>query len=50
VDDEVHADPQHAMTDGAQSITPAGLEQMMPVLPRIAESIDREIPGTPVGV
>jgi 3-deoxy-7-phosphoheptulonate synthase len=39
---EVHCDPQHAMTDGAQSITPQVLADMMVVLRRIAAAVDRE--------
>ncbi|MCC7205359.1 MAG: 3-deoxy-7-phosphoheptulonate synthase [Phycisphaeraceae bacterium] len=38
---EVHQDPQHAMTDGAQSITPAALAELMPSLARVAEAVDR---------
>jgi len=39
---EVHCDPEHAMTDGAQSITPKVLADMMVVLRRIAAAVDRE--------
>ncbi|WP_432797315.1 3-deoxy-7-phosphoheptulonate synthase [Poriferisphaera sp. WC338] len=39
---EMHPDPAHAMTDGAQSITPAVMEEMMLSLGRIAEAVDRE--------
>ncbi len=39
---EVHTDPEHAMTDGAQSITPQVLSDMMAVLGRIAAAVDRE--------
>ncbi len=45
---EVHDDPQHAMTDGAQSVTPAVLNEMMPIMRRIAESINRTLCGEPV--
>lgn len=38
---EVHQDPQHAMTDGAQSITPAALAELMRSLARVAEAVDR---------
>lgn len=38
---EVHPDPAHAMTDGAQSITPQVLADLIPVLGRIAAAIDR---------
>ena len=39
---EVHPDPEHAMTDGAQSITPATLAELMISLERIAQAVDRE--------
>jgi len=38
---EVHDDPEHAMSDGAQSITPKVLQEEMPVLKRIAEAVGR---------
>ena len=40
---EAHDDPEHALTDGAQSITPRTLKEMMRTLKRIAEAVDREI-------
>jgi 3-deoxy-7-phosphoheptulonate synthase len=40
---EAHDDPEHAMTDGAQSITPKVLAETMKVLARIAAAVDREI-------
>ncbi|HEX4124063.1 MAG TPA: 3-deoxy-7-phosphoheptulonate synthase [Tepidisphaeraceae bacterium] len=40
---EVHNDPEHAMTDGAQSITPAQFGTMMSSIRRIAEAVDREV-------
>jgi 3-deoxy-7-phosphoheptulonate synthase len=40
---EVHNDPEHAMTDGAQSITPAQFKTMMASIRRIAEAVDREV-------
>ena len=39
---EVHHDPEHAMTDGAQSITPAAFAEMMKSIRRIAAAVDRE--------
>lgn len=43
---EMHQDPQHALTDGAQSITPAVLAELLVQLQRVAEAVDREcIPG-----
>ncbi len=40
---EVHPDPEHAMTDGAQSITTDGFASMMDDLRRIADAVDREL-------
>ncbi len=40
---EVHHDPAHAMTDGAQSLTPGAFEQMMVKCRRVAQAVDREI-------
>jgi 3-deoxy-7-phosphoheptulonate synthase len=40
---EAHADPEHALTDGAQSITPKVLADTMIVLKRIAAAVDRDI-------
>ena len=40
---EVHNDPQHAWTDGAQSINPEQFAQMMPGLRRVAQAVDREV-------
>jgi 3-deoxy-7-phosphoheptulonate synthase len=40
---EVHNDPEHAMTDGAQSITPEQFSNMMKAVRRIAVAVDREI-------
>jgi 3-deoxy-7-phosphoheptulonate synthase len=40
---EVHADPEHAMSDGAQTITPAVFGQMMAECRRVAEAVDREM-------
>ena len=39
---ECHPDPEHALSDGAQSITPKVLGEIMPVLGRIAHAIGRE--------
>jgi 3-deoxy-7-phosphoheptulonate synthase len=39
---EVHNDPEHAMTDGAQSITPQIFKEMMKNISRIAQAVDRE--------
>jgi len=40
---EVHADPEHALTDGAQSLTPQQFAQMMVSIRRIAAAVDREV-------
>lgn len=38
---ECHPDPEHAMTDGGQSITLDSLRELMASLKRIAEAVDR---------
>ena len=40
---ECHPDPEHALSDGAQSITPKALTELMPVLKRIAQAIGRDV-------
>jgi 3-deoxy-7-phosphoheptulonate synthase len=40
---EVHPDPEHALTDGAQSINIPAFQQLMKELGRIAEAVDRSI-------
>ena len=40
---ECHNDPEHALTDGAQSITPQALKTMSATLKKIAAAVDREI-------
>lgn len=40
---EVHNDPQKALSDGHQSITPSAFEEMVPRLKRVALAVDREI-------
>jgi 3-deoxy-7-phosphoheptulonate synthase len=42
---EVHDDPEHALSDGRQSLTPPGFDEMMQGLRRIAAAIDRRIEG-----
>jgi 3-deoxy-7-phosphoheptulonate synthase len=39
---EVHNDPEHALTDGAQSITHKQFAEMMKSIARIAAAVDRE--------
>ncbi len=38
---EVHDDPEHAMSDGSQTITPAAFAQLMSTCRRVAEAVDR---------
>lgn len=40
---ECHPDPEHAVSDGAQSITPAILTELMGALKRIAQAIGRDL-------
>ncbi|HSW46371.1 MAG TPA: 3-deoxy-7-phosphoheptulonate synthase [Phycisphaerae bacterium] len=40
---EVHRDPEHALTDGAQSVTPETLAGLMKELKAIATAVGREI-------
>jgi 3-deoxy-7-phosphoheptulonate synthase len=40
---EVHADPEHAVSDGSQTITPAVFAQMMAECRRVAEAVDRTL-------
>ena len=40
---EVHHDPEHAMTDGAQSLTPAMFAESMAMMRRVAAAVDREM-------
>ena len=40
---ECHADPEHAMTDGAQSVRPEVLREEMAVLKRVAEAVGRDM-------
>jgi len=40
---EVHNDPERALTDGAQSITPQQFAEMMSSIKRIAAAVDRDV-------
>jgi 3-deoxy-7-phosphoheptulonate synthase len=40
---ETHADPEHALTDGAQSLTPKAFKIMMEQIKRVALAVDREV-------
>lgn len=42
---EVHPNPDHAIKDGAQSITIPSYEEMMPGLARVAEAVGRSMAG-----
>jgi len=40
---ETHPDPEHAMTDGAQSVTPKVLAEIIDQVRRVAAAVDRSI-------
>jgi len=40
---EVHQDPERALTDGAQTLTPKAFETMMKELKAVAEAVGREV-------
>ncbi|MEL7239659.1 MAG: hypothetical protein AAGK78_12430 [Planctomycetota bacterium] len=40
---EVHNDPAHAMTDGAQSLTPEQFADMVASCRRVAAAVDRAV-------
>ena len=40
---ETHMDPEHALTDGAQSLTPVAFKAMMDATRRVALAVDREM-------
>ena len=45
---EVHGNPEEARSDGAQSIYPEQLEELLAQIRPIAEVLDRSLPGNPV--
>ena len=47
---EVHPHPERALSDGAQSLTIDQFTELMRQLRRVAEAVDRQITGSPVGV
>ncbi|MGK2964676.1 MAG: 3-deoxy-7-phosphoheptulonate synthase [Tepidiformaceae bacterium] len=47
---EVHPEPEHALSDGAQSLTHEGFEQMMRSVARIAAAVERTLPGVGAAV
>ena len=40
---EVHNDPEHALCDGAQSITPQQFDELMPKLDSVAKCVGRSV-------
>ena len=40
---EVHPDPEHATSDGPQSLKPAKFAALMEKMRRVAEAVDRSI-------
>ncbi|MFI5312220.1 MAG: 3-deoxy-7-phosphoheptulonate synthase [Gemmatimonadales bacterium] len=47
---EVHPHPDKALSDGAQSLNPAQFVDLMKAIRRVAEAVDREVAGMPVGI
>ncbi|HJM90078.1 MAG TPA: 3-deoxy-7-phosphoheptulonate synthase [Dehalococcoidia bacterium] len=47
---EVHPNPDHALSDGAQSLTPANFAQLMDGIGKLGESIGRPLAETPQAV
>ena len=45
---EVHPEPDKAFSDGRQSMTPDAFGEMMKQLARVAQAVDRHIPGVTV--
>jgi 3-deoxy-7-phosphoheptulonate synthase len=44
---EVHPDPENAMSDGAQSLTPAAFAALMASIRRLAVALDRQVATAP---
>jgi 3-deoxy-7-phosphoheptulonate synthase len=40
---ECHPDPEHAASDGAQSIPPKLLKELMTKMKRVAQAVDRDM-------
>jgi 3-deoxy-7-phosphoheptulonate synthase len=40
---EVHPDPEHALSDGYQCLTPAGFKQMMAECRKVARALDLQM-------
>jgi 3-deoxy-7-phosphoheptulonate synthase len=47
---ETHPNPDHAIKDGAQSMTLEAFAEMMPSLARVAEAVERCMRGTPEAI
>ena len=47
---EVHPDPENALSDGAQSLTPAAFAELMESIQRLAVALDRQVATTPSSV
>jgi 3-deoxy-7-phosphoheptulonate synthase len=43
----VHPDPENALSDGAQSLTPAMFADLMNSIRRLAVALDRQVATTP---
>src|SRR5579864_5076275 len=44
---EVHPDPENALSDGAQSLTPAAFAELMKSIQRLAVALDRQVATAP---
>jgi 3-deoxy-7-phosphoheptulonate synthase len=44
---EVHPDPDHAKSDGAQTLTPEQFYEMMHKVRAVAHAVGREVSGDP---
>jgi 3-deoxy-7-phosphoheptulonate synthase len=47
---EVHPDPENALSDGAQSLTPAAFAELMGSIRRLAVALDRQVATAPSSV
>jgi len=44
---EVHPDPENALSDGAQSLTPRAFAELMGTIQRLAVALDRQVATAP---
>jgi 3-deoxy-7-phosphoheptulonate synthase len=44
---EVHPDPENALSDGAQSLTPRAFAELMGTIQRLATALDRQVATAP---